>query len=283
MAGATHATQMGRRGAQRASAPSATRPTIGELLRDLREGRRLSQLEFSLQAGISARHLSFVETGRSRPSREMILHLAEQLDAPLRERNALLLAAGYAPAFAETPLDAPEMEAVRAALRKLLAGHEPYPALVVDAAWNMVDANASVSIFTEGAAPELLMPTTNCLRLSLHPQGLAPRIVNLGEWRAHLLGRLRRHMARSADPALAALYDELVSYPCDQPEPMAKLPGPADIFAPLRILHEGQELSFFGTVATFGTALDITVAELSIESFYPADSPTAEALRRRAL
>jgi len=260
--------------------PTPQRP-VGDMLREWRESRRLSQLEFSLQAQVSSRHLSFVETGRSHPSREMLLHLTEQLEVPLRERNHLLLAAGYAPAYAETPLDSPRMETVRAAIRQVLAGHEPYPAMVVDRAWNLVDANTSVALFVEGVAQEVLTPATNCMRLSLHPQGLAPRIVNLGEWRAHLLGRLRRHVARTADPALIALYDEMVRYPCDQQEPEVELPGPGDIFAPLRIRHEGRELSFFSTVATFGAALDITVAELSIESFYPADAETAEVLRSR--
>ncbi len=255
--------------------------SVGEMLREWRESRRLSQLEFSLQAQVSSRHLSFLETGRSHPSRDMILRLAEQLDVPLRERNHLLLAAGYAPAYAETPLDSPRMETVRAAIRQVLAGHEPYPAIVVDRTWNLVDANASVALFVEGVAQEVLTPITNCMRLSLHPQGLAPRIVNLGEWRAHLLGRLRRQVARSADPAIVALCDEIECYPCDQPEPEVELPGPGDIFAPLRIRHDGRELSFFSTVATFGTALDITVAELSIESFYPADAATADVLRSR--
>jgi transcriptional regulator with XRE-family HTH domain len=254
---------------------------VGEMLREWRESRRLSQLEFSLQAQVSSRHLSFVETGRSHPSREMLLHLTEQLEVPLRERNHLLLAAGYAPAYAETPLDSARLETVRAAIRQVLAGHEPYPAIVVDRTWNLVDANASVALFIEGVAQEALTPRMNCMRLSLHPQGLAPRIVNLGEWRAHLLGRLRRHVAHTADPAIIALYDEMERYPCDQPEPEVELPGPGDIFAPLRIRHEGRELSFFSTVATFGAALDITVAELSIESFYPADAETADVLRSR--
>ncbi|MGE5333803.1 MAG: helix-turn-helix domain-containing protein [Nitrososphaerota archaeon] len=254
---------------------------VGELLREWRESRHLSQLEFSLQAGISARHLSFVETGRSLPSREMILRLAEQLDVPLRERNHLLLAAGFAPAYAETPLDSPAMAAVRAAVRQVLGGHEPYPAMVVDRGWNLVDANASLAIFLDGVAQEVLTPVANCMRIALHPNGLAPRIINLGEWRAHLLGRLRRQIARTADAELSALFEEVAAYPCNQTEPDIELPGPGDIFAPLRIRHEGQNLSFFGTVATFGSALDITAAELSIESFYPADAETAAALRSR--
>jgi transcriptional regulator with XRE-family HTH domain len=255
---------------------------VGELLREWRERRRLSQLDLAIQADISTRHLSFVETGRSRPSRQMVLRLAEQLDLPLRERNRLMLAAGYAPVYPETALDSPEMTAVRAAVRQVLTGHEPYPAVVVDRAWNLVDANASVALFTEGLPPELLAPPTNVLRVSLHPDGMAPRIVNLGEWRAHLLARLRRQIALTADPNLAALYDELRAYPCDQPEPEIELPGPGDVVVPLRIRHGDRELAFFGIVAAFGTPLDITVAELAIESFFPADPETATVLRARA-
>jgi transcriptional regulator with XRE-family HTH domain len=255
---------------------------VGELLRQWRERRRLSQLELALDAEVSTRHLSFVETGRSRPSRDMVLRLAEQLDLPLRERNHLLLAAGYAPVYSESALDSPQVAAVRTAVRQVLAGHEPYPALVVDRVWSLVDANASVALFTDGLPRELLAPPTNALRVSLHPDGMAPRIVNLGEWRAHLLGRLRRQVARTADPELAALEDELRAYPCHQPEPDVELPGPGDIVTPLRIRHGGRELAFFSTVATFGTPLDITVAELAIESFFPANPETAAFLRTRA-
>jgi transcriptional regulator with XRE-family HTH domain len=245
----------------------------------------LSQLDLALEADVSTRHLSFVETGRSQPSREMVLHLAEQLDVPLRERNGLLLAAGYAPVYAETALDAPDapnMAAVRAAVRQVLAGHEPYPAVVVDRNWTIVDANAGIALLTEGVAPELLTPPANALRVSLHPRGMAPRIANLGEWRAHLLGRLRRQVARTADPVLAALYDELRAYPCDQPAPAVEAPGSGDIVVPLRLRHGERALSFFSTVATFGTPLDITVAELAIESFFPADAATAALLRDTA-
>jgi transcriptional regulator with XRE-family HTH domain len=260
------------------AALSPTRP-VGELLRAWRERRRMSQLDLALDAEISTRHLSFVETGRSIPSREMVLRLAEQLDLPLRERNHLLLAAGYAPVYAETALDSPQLSAVRAAVRQVLAGHEPYPAIVVDRGWNLVDANASVALLTDGVAPELLAPPANVLRVSLHPDGMAPRIANLGEWRAHLLGRLRRQVALAADPALARLYEELRGYPCDQPEPEAELPGPGAVVVPLRVRHGERELAFFSTVATFGTPLDVTVAEIVIESFFPADSETASVLR----
>jgi transcriptional regulator with XRE-family HTH domain len=258
-------------------------PPVGQLLRHWREHRRLSQLELALEAEISARHLSFVETGRSLPSRNMILLLADHLEVPLRERNHLLLAAGYAPVYAETELDSPRMLAVREAVRQVLIGHEPYPAVVIDGRWNLLDANASAAMFTNDIAAELLAPPANVLRASLHPDGMARRIVNLGEWRAHLLGRLRRQVTLTADPELARLYDELRAYPCDQPEPEVEVPGPGDIVVPLRVRYGEEELAFFGTVATFGTPLDITVAELVIESFFPADARTAAVLRHGQL
>lgn len=259
--------------------PTSGRP-VGELLRQWRERRRLSQLDLSITAGISTRHLSFVETGRSAPSREMVLRLADHLDVPLRERNQLLLSAGFAPVYRETPLDAPELAPVRSAVRQLLTGHEPYPAVVVDRGWRLVEANRSVGLLTARVAPELLEPPVNVLRLSLHPAGMAPRIANLGEWRAHLLARLQRHIAVTADAELTALYQELRDYPCDQAEPAVDIPGPGEVFVPLRFRHDGDVLTFFSTVATFGTPLDITVSELVIESFYPADTATATALRR---
>jgi transcriptional regulator with XRE-family HTH domain len=252
---------------------------FGDLLREWRQRRRLSQLDLACEAKVSTRHLSFLETGRATPSREMVLHLAEQLELPLRERNQLLLAAGYAPVYRETALDSPQLAAVREAVRQVLVGQEPYPALAVDRGWNLLEANAGVSLLTVGVPPELLAPPVNVLRVSLHPDGLAPRIVNLGEWRAHLLTRLRRQLALTADSELAALYDELRAYPCDQPEPDIELPGPGDVVVPLRIRHETGELAFFSTVTTFGTPLDITVAELAIESFFPADAETAAVLR----
>ena len=254
-------------------------PRPGELLRQWRERRRLSQLDLALAAETSARHLSFVETGRARPSRDMLLRLAEQLEVPLRERNHLLLAGGYAPVFGQAPLDAPQMAAVRAALRQVLAGHEPYPAVVVDRAWNLVDANAAVAVLLGPTDPALLAPPANVLRVSLHPDGMAPRIVNLGEWRAHLFGRLRRQVALTGDAGLAELLDELRAYPCDQPEPEVEVPGPGDVVVPLRLRHGDRELSFLSIMASFGTPLDVTVAELAIESFFPADPATGAALR----
>lgn len=255
---------------------------VGDLLRDWRVRRRLTQLALAIQAGISTRHLSFVETGRATPSREMVIHLAEQLDVPLRERNQLLLAAGYAPAYAETGLDAPRMAAVRGAVRQVLAGHEPFPALVLDRGWNIVDANASVALFTAGVPAELLAPPANVIRISLHPDGLASRIVNFAEWREHLLAGLRRQVSLTADPALTDLYTETSGYP--PPPSAAGCPPPGGtgaVFVPLRLRHEGRELSFFSTVTAFGTPLDITVAELAIEAFYPADEVTAAALGAR--
>lgn len=254
---------------------------VGELVREWRERRRLSQLELALEAEISSRHLSFIETGRSMPSREMVLRLAGRLDIPLRERNHLLLAAGYAPIYAETDLQSAQMLAVRAALRQILDGHMPYPALVVDRHWNLVDANAGLEMFSGQVAPELLEPPANVLRASLHPRGMAPRIVNLGEWRAHLLGRLRRQVLLTADEQLVELYEELRGYPCDQPEPEIEVPGPGEIVVPLRVRHAGEELAFFSTAAVFGTPLDITISELFIESFFPADARTAEFLHGR--
>lgn len=258
-----------------ASPPSA----VGSLLREWRQRRRLSQLELSLKAEISTRHLSFLETGRSAPSRVMVLQLADRLDLSLRERNRLLLAAGYAPAYPETPLDAPIMGSVRAAVRQVLNGHEPYPAVVVDRYWNIVDLNAALGLLTSRVSPALLAPPANVLRASLHPCGLAPHIVNLGEWRGHLLSRLRRQVAFSGDGRLAELEEELRGYPCDQVEPDVEVPGPGELVVPLRIRAEQGELAFFSTVATFGTPLDITVSELCIESFFPADEFTSRALR----
>src|SRR5829696_7100049 len=190
----------------------ATAP-IGDQLRHWRTRRRMSQLDLALEAGVSARHLSFLETGRSKPSRDMVLRLCEELSIPLRDRNGLLLAAGFAPAYQERPLEAPEMEPVRRAVAQVLTGHEPFPTAVVDRWWNLVAANRNVSLFLEGVAAHLLAPPANVLRISLHPDGMAPRIVNLAEWRGHLLARLRRQLALTGDQALSELYDELAAYP----------------------------------------------------------------------
>jgi transcriptional regulator with XRE-family HTH domain len=237
----------------------------------------MSQLDLALQAGVSARHVSFVETGRARPSAEMVLRLAEQLDVPLRDRNGLLLAAGYAPAYGRRGLDEPEMGAVRDVIDAVLRGHEPYPAVVVDRHWGLVAANAAVALLTEGVADELLEPPVNVLRLSLHPDGVAPRIANLAQWRAHVLGRLGRQAVATGDPALAALHEELAALPGgEEPEP----PGAA-IAVPLRLRAGGEVLSFLSTMTTFDTAADVTVAELAIESFFPADRITSEVIDGR--
>jgi transcriptional regulator with XRE-family HTH domain len=254
---------------------------VGHLLRHWRERRRLSQMDLALKADISTRHLSFVETGRAKPSPEMIVRLSEQLDLPLRERNHLLLAGGYAPAYSECALDSPQMAVVRRAVHQILAGHEPFPAVVVDHAWNLVEANAGIGLLLEGCAPHLLRAPVNVLRISLHPDGIAPRIANLGEWRSHLLSRVRRQVALTRDPELSRLHGELLGYPCGQPEPEVDMPGNGNIFIPLRLRRGERELAFFGTIATFGTPLDITVAELAIESFYPADQDTTDFLLSR--
>jgi transcriptional regulator with XRE-family HTH domain len=259
----------------------ATQPVrVGEMLREWRQRRRLSQMDLSNEAAVSARHLSFVETGRSKPSRELVLHLAEHLEVPLRERNAMLLAAGYAPNYRQTPLDGDDMAPVRGALDKILSGHEPFPAVVVDRAWDLVSANgAAMAILTDGVAPQLL-EAPNAMRLSLHPDGLAPRIVNFEEWSAHLMERLHRQFAASGDPGLAALIDELREYPgVSEGAGAAPVDPAAQLFVPLVLAVGGRELRFFSTLATFGTALDITIAELSIESFFPADDTTAAGLR----
>ncbi len=256
-----------------------TAQTVGGLLREWRSRRRLSQLALALEADVSTRHLSFVETGRAQPSRDMVVRLAEQLEVPLRERNHLLLAAGYAPAYPESEMDDERMETVRAAVRQVLAGHEPNPAIVVDRHWEMLEANAAIGVLLEGVAPEQLAPPVNALRLALHPDGVAPRILNLGEWRAHLLGRLRRQIAATNDPQLASLLVELRDYPCDDPEPDVELPGPGEIVVPLRLRHGDGELRLMSIVSTFGTPLDVTVEELSIEAFFPADAETAAVLR----
>jgi transcriptional regulator with XRE-family HTH domain len=253
----------------------------GELLRDWRRRRRMSQLDLGLEANVSARHISFVETGRSKPSRELILHLAEQLEVPLRERNVLLLAAGYAPVYDETPLDNEAMTPARAALEKILAGHEPFPAVIVDGRWDLISANRpAMGLLTEDVAPDLLAPPVNAMRVNFHPKGLAPRISNLPEYSAHWLTRLQRQAALSPDPAVLELIDELRSYPgVSEPSPATVEPAEL-LFVPLRIRALGEELSFFSTIATFGTALDITLAELSIESLFPADGETDAVLRR---
>jgi transcriptional regulator with XRE-family HTH domain len=256
-------------------------PRVGKLLRQWRQQRRMSQLDLALSAEVSSRHLSFIETGRSAPSREMVLNLARQLDLPLREQNRLLQAAGYAPAYSELPLDAPGMGPVRTAVRQLLAGHEPYPATLLDWRWNVVDRNAATDLFLEDVAPELLEPPVNVMRLCLHPAGLAHRIIDLSAFRARLLNRLRRQLDVMPDPRLEALQRELKGYPSGEPGVEPSPAGGDDVVWPFRIRHRDRTLAFFTTVAAFGTPLDITVSELVIESFFPADEATAAVLRAR--
>lgn len=256
---------------------------VGNLLREWRQRRRRSQLDVALGAEVSARHLSFVETGRSRPSRELLLHLAEHLEVPLRERNALLLAAGYAPLYPEHTLDDDTLTPVRVAIDKVLAGHEPFPAIVADGHWNLVSGNAPAMGFLSGVAPELTAPPANVLRLALHPEGMAPRITNLGEYSAHVLHRLHQQVAVTQDRELTDLYDELRRYPGVETTSAAVFAPESLVFTTLRLGpprgEDGPELSFFSTIATFGTYADITVAELVIESFFPADRVTEQALR----
>jgi transcriptional regulator with XRE-family HTH domain len=263
-----------------ATTRNATRP-VGDLLREWRQRRRMSQLDFAVEAEISSKHLSFLETGRSQPSREMLLHLAELLDVPLRERNSLLIAAGFAPMFKEHPLSDPALQPAREAVELVLRGHQPYPALAVDRHWQLIAANDAAKYFMAGVAPALLTPPLNVLRITLHPDGMAPRIVNLGEWRAHLLSRLRRQVEVSADATLAELLKELSEYPA--PAHTAEPATSAVPFAvPFRLATDVGVLSFISTITVFGTPVDVTLSELALESFFPADPATGAALRSLA-
>jgi len=267
--------------------PPAARGTsrgVGDLLREWRQRRRMSQLVLATEAQISSRHLSFVESGRAVPSREMILRLAERLEVPLRARNALFVAAGYAPLFRERPLDDPQLSAARQAVELVLRAHEPFPALAVDRHWTMIAANGALAPLVAGAAPRLLEPPVNVLRLSLHPEGLASSIVNWFAWRAHVLQRVERQAQTSGDAVLEALVEELAAYPA--PPGAEDVPGdtemPSDIVVPLRLRTALGTLSFFSTTTVFGTPVDITLAELAIEAFFPSDEQTGEALRAYA-
>jgi transcriptional regulator with XRE-family HTH domain len=256
---------------------------VGPLLREWRERRRLSQLALACDAEISARHLSFVETGRAQPSRDMVLRLAERLDVPLRERNGLLVAAGFAPLYQQRPLDDPALDAARQAVDLVLAGHEPYPALAIDRHWTLVAANRSVMPLLAGVSPQLLTPPVNVLRLSLHPEGVVTRILNAVEWRAHILERLRRQVVSGGDATLRALLDELRGYPAPAGGGTAHASiEPGGAIVPLTLATDAGVLSFISTTTVFGTPMDITLAELAIESFFPADAATAERLRALA-
>ena len=251
---------------------------VGSQLRQWRQRRRLSQLDLAGEAEISARHLSFVETGRSQPSREMILHLAEQLEVPMRERNVLLVAAGYAPIFSERNLNDPALAPARAAIDAVLEGHKPYPCFAIDRYWNVVASNSALQELYEGVAEELLKPPVNGMRLTLHPNGMAPRVENLAEWRAHLLHQLRERIELTADPKLIALQKEVQSYPA----PSASAPSAAGdaIVVPFQVRVKAGLLSFFTTTMMFGTPVDVTLSELAIESFFPADAETAALVKK---
>jgi transcriptional regulator with XRE-family HTH domain len=255
-------------------------PSIGALLRDWRQLRRFSQLDLALEAEISQKHLSFIESGRSRPSREMVLLLAEHLGVPLRERNALLLAAGYAPIYPERSLEDPSLDAARSAIDLILKGHEPYPAVAIDRHWTLLAYNNAVTrllgLVTDA---ELLRAPVNVLRLSLHPQGLAPFILNLAEWRAHLLARLRQQVRATADARLGELLGELMSYPHPGTGARHEAEAEAAIVVPMQLKLGETTLSLISTTTVFGTPVDITLSELALETFFPADAATAEALR----
>jgi transcriptional regulator with XRE-family HTH domain len=252
-----------------------TAQPVGTLLREWRQRRRLTQLDLALEADISPRHLSFIETGRSVPSREMLLHLSEELEIPLRERNALLVAAGFAPMYEERGLDDAPLAAARRAIDVVLEAQKPFPAFALDRHWNIVATNGALPELFEGVAAHLLQPRINALRVSLHPEGVAPRIVNLPEWRAHLLARLRRQVAASADPVLAALLEEAAAYPGGTAGPVVE----HSVLVPLIVRTSRGTLSFFSTTTVFGTPLDVTLAEIAIEMFFAADAATAEAVR----
>jgi transcriptional regulator with XRE-family HTH domain len=254
-----------------------TRP-VGDIIRDWRRHRRMSQLDLALDAEVSARHISFVETGRSRPSRDMLIRLSEQLQIPLSDRNTLLMAAGFAPVYSRTPLDDPSLDAARAAIDLVIKSHEPYPALAVDRYWNLVAANRAAFVLLQGVSPVLLESPVNVLRISLHPEGVAPRIINLPVWRKHLLNRLQRQIQSTADAKLVDLYHELESYPVDGEVSNGDHPF-GEIALPLQIRTDLGVLSFISTITVFGAVHDITLDELAIESFYPADDTTASLLR----
>ncbi|WP_109507866.1 helix-turn-helix domain-containing protein [Nocardioides speluncae] len=247
--------------------------SAGTLLRDWRQRRNVSQLDLALRAGVSARHVSFIETGRSQPTSTMLLRLADNLDLPLREQNRLLLAGGYAPAHPEHRLADPPMAQVSAAITAILTAHLPFPALVIDQGWDLVDANDAVYAMLDGVAPELVEPPINVIRLSLHQDGLAPRIANLTEWRNHLIHRLRKEHDVSADPRLAELIEEFGH----ETKPSEASP---ELVVPLRLQAGAATLSFLSTTTVFGTPREVTLSELAIEAFYPADQETRDLLVR---
>lgn len=261
-------------------APTPGPHDAAALLRRWRQRRGYSQLALALDAGVSTRHLSFLENGRAGASRELLLRVAQCLDLPLRERNALLLAAGFAPEFSERPVSDPTFAGIRDAVRMLLRSFEPSPALAVDRHWHLIEGNRLVPLLLAGVSADLLAPPVNVLRLTLHPRGLASAIENFAEWKHHLLARLRRDVHATADPTLIALLEELRGYGA----PVAEADGntSASLIVPLRLRTPAGMLALISTTTVFGTAADVTVAELAIESFLPADAATAGALRQLA-
>jgi transcriptional regulator with XRE-family HTH domain len=256
------------------SAAHVQTPPFGSLMRAWRQRRRLSQLDLAIEADVSPRHVSFIETGRSTPSRAMVLRLAGVLDVPLREQNQLLMAAGLAPVYGERSLDDPDMAALREGVERVLQAYNPFPCVVVDRGWQIVQANAGAAVLLDGVAPHLL-ERPNALRIAVHPEGLAPRIRNLAQWRHHLIERLRREAAVSGSRELSDLLAEIESYPGGfDARDLGGVAVPLELYT-----SQGQLLTFLSTVTTFGTALDLTAAELSIEAFLPADEATAAALR----
>jgi transcriptional regulator with XRE-family HTH domain len=267
---------------KRSYSEAMARPPVGELLRDWRTRRRRSQLDLALDVGVSTRHLSFVETGRSRPSPELVLAIAHHLDVPLRERNGLLLAAGYAPRFSQISLDDSAMDHVRASIQRMLDAHDPYPGAVIDRQWNVAMVNRAGMMLAEGLPAAILGPPLNVYRLCLHPDGLASRTTNFTEWATYLLEQLRRSISVSGDPSLVALLEEVTSYPnVAQIAPMLDRPHGEDppILVPFRLSTPLGELSLFTTLTTFGTPLDVTIDELAIELFFPADGRSEQMLR----
>jgi transcriptional regulator with XRE-family HTH domain len=265
---------------------TATAPAIGDLLREWRRRRRLSQLELAAVADVSARHVCFLETGRAKPSRDMLLRLAEHLQVPLRERNVLLNAAGFSSIFTERPLADADFDVVRKAIDRVLLGHEPFPAFAVDRHWMLVASNGGFKPFLGGIDPTLLRPPVNVLRLTLSPLGLGTRLANYQQWRSHVLDKLAGQIRASADPVLVNLRNELLAYPLppgpvDPPEP----PAHEDwhkLVVPFQLRTETGILSFYSTTTIFGTPIDITLSEISLESFYPADTATIDAMRNVA-
>jgi transcriptional regulator with XRE-family HTH domain len=254
---------------------------FGSLLKEWRQRRRVSQLDLACQGEVSTRHLSFLETGRAQPSREMVLHLAEQLEVPLRDRNTLLTAAGFAPMYRERPLGDPGLQPALHAVEAIIQGHMPYPALAVDRHWTLVASNDALPRLLGGVDASLLQPPVNVMRVALHPSGLAPRTINLVEWRAHLLERLRRQSEASADPVLLSLLEELRGYPAPRgARPARETPDYGGMVVPFELATEAGPMTFISTTTVFGTPVDITLSELALECFYPADEVTAERLRR---